>query len=49
MKEVGYDGSIRSDTPTVLGHEFCGEVLERGNRVGKEFTPGTAVVSFPRR
>ena len=41
MKEVGYDGSIRSDTPTVLGHEFCGEVLERGNRVGKEFTPGT--------
>ncbi|HEY5842926.1 MAG TPA: zinc-binding dehydrogenase [Mycobacterium sp.] len=47
MKEVGYDGSIRSDTPAVLGHEFCGEVLERGNRVGKEFTPGTAVVSFP--
>jgi threonine dehydrogenase-like Zn-dependent dehydrogenase len=44
---VGYDDSIRSDTPTVLGHEFCGEVVERGRGVGKEFTPGTTVVSFP--
>jgi threonine dehydrogenase-like Zn-dependent dehydrogenase len=44
---VGYHDSIRSDTPTVLGHEFCGEVLERGRGVGKEFTPGTTVVSFP--
>ncbi len=44
---VGYDDSIRSDTPTVLGHEFCGEVLERGRGVSKEFTPGATVVSFP--
>lgn len=47
MAEVGYDDSIRSDTPVVMGHEFCGEVVERGRGVGKEFAPGTRVVSFP--
>lgn len=47
MRAVGYDGSMRSDTPVVLGHEFCGEVVERGRGVGRAFAPGTAVVSFP--
>jgi threonine dehydrogenase-like Zn-dependent dehydrogenase len=45
MKAVGYQDSMRSDTPVVLGHEFCGEVLEAGAKVGKEFKAGTMVVS----
>ncbi len=45
--EGGYHDFVRSDTPVVMGHEFCGVVAERGRKVGKEFTPGTTVVSFP--
>ncbi|CAA0126730.1 scyllo-inosose 3-dehydrogenase [Mycolicibacterium vanbaalenii] len=47
MAEGGYTDFMRSDTPVVMGHEFCGVVVERGRKVGKEFTPGTTVVSFP--
>ncbi|TFV58820.1 alcohol dehydrogenase [Mycobacterium sp. PS03-16] len=47
MTGVGYPDFMRSDTPVVMGHEFCGEVAERGKGVGKEFAPGTPVVSFP--
>ncbi|ORB24975.1 zinc-binding dehydrogenase [Mycolicibacterium parafortuitum] len=45
--EGGYHDFVRSDTPVVMGHEFCGVVAERGRKAGKEFTPGTTVVSFP--
>ena len=24
---VGYEGAMRADTPTVFGHEFCGEIV----------------------
>lgn len=47
MAEGGYHDFVRSDTPVVMGHEFCGVVAERGRKVGKEFAPGTTVVSFP--
>lgn len=47
MVEVGYDASIRSDRPTVLGHEICGEVLERGARAPRELRPGALAVTFP--
>ncbi|GJF10717.1 dehydrogenase [Mycolicibacterium cyprinidarum] len=47
MAEGGYTDFMRSDTPVVMGHEFCGVVAERGPKVGKEFTTGTTVVSFP--
>jgi len=47
MTAVGYEDFMRSDTPVVMGHEFSGEVAERGKGVGKEFTVGTLVVSFP--
>ncbi|MGB0437308.1 MAG: zinc-binding dehydrogenase [Mycobacterium sp.] len=47
MAEGGYTDFMRSDTPVVMGHEFCGAVAECGPKVGKEFTPGTTVVSFP--
>lgn len=49
MAEGGYNDFMRSDTPVVMGHEFCGVVAERGRKVGKEFTPGTTVVGFPLR
>ena len=47
MEAVGYPDFMRSSTPVVLGHEFCGEVAERGQGTPKEFKPGTTVVSFP--
>ena len=45
--EVGYDGIFRSDQAAVLGHEFCGEVLEHGPHTGRALRTGTKVVSFP--
>lgn len=45
--EMGYRDFMRSDTPVVMGHEFSGEVAERGRKTPKEFTVGTRVVSFP--
>lgn len=47
MAEGGYRDFVRSDTPVVMGHEFCGVVAERGHKVGKQFAPGTPVVAFP--
>ena len=47
MAEIGYLDAMRTDTPVVMGHEFCGEVAERGRGVAKEFKVGTLVVSFP--
>lgn len=49
MAEGGYHDFVRSDTPVVMGHEFCGVVAERGRGAGKEFTQGATVVSFPLR
>jgi threonine dehydrogenase-like Zn-dependent dehydrogenase len=49
MTQVGYHDFMRSDTPVVMGHEFCGEVAERGRGVAKEFKLGALVVSFPLR
>lgn len=47
MDEMGYRDFMRRDTPVVLGHEFCGEVVERGRGAAKEYKVGTPVVSFP--
>jgi threonine dehydrogenase-like Zn-dependent dehydrogenase len=47
MAAVGYDDFMRADTPVVMGHEFSGEVAERGRGAAKEFKEGTLVVSFP--
>ena len=47
MSEVGYPDFMRADTSVVMGHEFCGEVAERGRGVAREFKLGTLVVSFP--
>ena len=45
--EVGYDGMFRSSDTVVLGHEFCGEVLEAGPGTTGAPRPGSAVVAFP--
>jgi threonine dehydrogenase-like Zn-dependent dehydrogenase len=45
--EVGYDGIFRSGDTVVLGHEFCGEVLEAGPGTSGAPRPGTPVVAFP--
>ncbi|BBZ27895.1 dehydrogenase [Mycolicibacterium madagascariense] len=47
MTAVGYEDFMRAETPVVMGHEFSGEVAERGRGVAKEFKVGTLVVSFP--
>lgn len=47
MVELGYDDSVRPDRPTVLGHELCGEVVERGRGAGRGPRVGDLVVSFP--
>ncbi|MCV7346321.1 zinc-binding dehydrogenase [Mycolicibacterium rhodesiae] len=46
-EEIGYRHFMRSDTPVVMGHEFAGEVAERGRKTPKAFKVGTRVVSFP--
>ncbi|MEZ0383965.1 zinc-binding dehydrogenase [Mycobacterium sp. pW045] len=45
--ETGYDGFMRSHQQVVLGHEFCGEVLDHGPRTRKAPRAGTRVVSVP--
>lgn len=47
MAAVGYPDFMNSSTPVVLGHEFCGTVVDKGRGVAKEFKSGTTVVSFP--
>jgi threonine dehydrogenase-like Zn-dependent dehydrogenase len=40
MADVGHREFMRSNTPVVMGHEFCGAVAERGRGVAKEFKVG---------
>lgn len=47
MAELDYDEFMRRSSTTVLGHEFVGEVVERGRGVRREFREGAHVVSFP--
>ncbi len=46
-REVGYDGLMRSDQEVVLGHEYCGEVVEHGPGSRRSLRAGTRVVSMP--
>ncbi len=47
MTEIGYRDFMRGDTAVVMGHEFSGEVAERGRKTPKSMPVGTPVVSFP--
>jgi len=49
MAQIGYPDFMRRDTPTVMGHEFCGEIAECGRKTPKSLRPGMIVVSFPLR
>ncbi len=45
--EAGYDGFMRSHQRVVLGHEFCGEVVDYGPKSRKKVATGTPVVALP--
>lgn len=47
LDSVGYPDFMRNDTSVVMGHEFCGEVVERGKGAAREFKSGALIVSFP--
>ena len=47
MAELDYGQFMRRDRPTVMGHEFVGEVRERGRGARKEFREGAHVAVFP--
>lgn len=47
MGELGYDGMMRRSQPVVLGHEFCGEVVDRGPRTRSGPSDGDLVVALP--
>ncbi|MEJ7876877.1 MAG: alcohol dehydrogenase catalytic domain-containing protein, partial [Solirubrobacterales bacterium] len=48
MSEQGYDDFMRSDQKVVLGHEFCGEIVEHGPGSRRKANPaGTHVVAMP--
>lgn len=44
---VGYDHAMRFDQEVILGHEFCGEVVDHGPRTRKAIKTGTRVVAMP--
>jgi threonine dehydrogenase-like Zn-dependent dehydrogenase len=46
-REAGYDEFMRSDQPVVMGHEFCGEVVELGPGSRGKVPVGTHVVALP--
>lgn len=47
LAEAGYDALMRSHQRVVMGHEFCGEVLENGPGATGYLAPGTSVVAMP--
>jgi threonine dehydrogenase-like Zn-dependent dehydrogenase len=47
MSTLGVTDTVAADRQVVFGHEFCGEVADRGRGAGRQFKEGTRVVSFP--
>ncbi len=45
--EVGYEEAMRPSHEVVLGHEFCGRVVDRGPGTGDSVADGTPVVALP--
>jgi len=45
--ETGYEGFMRSDQDVVMGHEFCGEIVEHGLGCRRSAPTGTTVVALP--
>src|SRR5205823_12801462 len=46
-RETGYEDFMRSEQEVVMGHEFCGEVVEHGPRSRRSIPAGTTVVALP--
>src|SRR5437764_13029057 len=46
-REAGYDDFMRSDQEVVMGHEFCGRVVEHGPGSRRSVHEGTTVVALP--
>ena len=46
MERTGFRGFMRSDQEIVLGHEFCGEVLDYGPGTPRNLKPGTRVCAL---
>jgi threonine dehydrogenase-like Zn-dependent dehydrogenase len=44
---TGYDAFMRSDQSVVMGHEFCGEVVDHGPKTSRRLKLGTLAVSLP--
>ncbi len=47
MDELAYPDFMRATNTVVMGHEFVGEVTERGSGAAQRFKPGASVVAFP--
>lgn len=47
LERTGYPHFMRSDQEVVFGHEFCGEVIDRGPGSGAAPKPGTRVCALP--
>ncbi|MBO0821691.1 MAG: zinc-binding dehydrogenase [Nocardiopsaceae bacterium] len=47
--ELGYPTAMRPEEEIVLGHEFCGQVVDYGPRTRRPWPPGTRVVAIPVR
>ncbi|MFZ0835383.1 MAG: zinc-binding dehydrogenase [Mycobacterium sp.] len=45
--ETGYDGGMRPNQQIIMGHEFCGEVIDFGPGTRMSPRPGTPVVAMP--
>ena len=45
--ETGYEDFMRSDQSVVMGHEFCGKLVEYGPGSRRPLPEGTAVVALP--
>jgi threonine dehydrogenase-like Zn-dependent dehydrogenase len=46
-REIGYEHFMRSDQQVVMGHEFCGELVEHGPGTRRSLPTGTMVVALP--
>lgn len=44
--EVGYAAMMRSDQEVILGHEFCGEIVEHGPGCRRSAAVGTRIVAL---
>ena len=47
LSESGYDAFMRSDQEVILGHEFCGQIVEHGPGCRKASPTGTPVAVLP--